>query len=891
MIENGKRGAMIITPIRRVADSVPRKFIIVVAALLLVILSAGVSMFVSNQITRAAGLPSIASFTFTNDADGNPTEIQITGTNYDADTRVLGRLSNGFQYIPFTVTERTDTFLRATIPPNLEYGSYNLSVFDINGLGSSYGNAIVKTAPRPIISNVESFIEQDVTDYIEITGSKFESGTNLYACNQSTNECFYVVYATSQTPTFITAEVNTTGLPAGTYRLGAWTANGPIGTYNDAFVIEYPELDISNEVLPGGDVKITVTGAVPQNIASLIIGGGTTATVSSNTANSLIATIPAGHFLSYDTDYDVEFVKSSGYRIIYPNTLNIAKPPPAIYQIDNYPAEDGSLILGVTGFDLTDDMTVTIGGVAIASDKVFIYPTTYIEVYLDGTELQPGTYDFTLTDSQGVELTLTDGVTIASNVPSIDLLNVAQTEQYIEVTIEGTNLNGAIVAVEGVDTTVISQIDTLIVFSIPYDTAPREHVVTITKPQGTDSATFIVEDIFQVGISHAETYADGPNYYLSISGENFRPDTVMTLDGIELEITYQSDGYLEAIIPDDMTVGNYELKVSRADGQTATYSELVRVAKPVVSGVVFSTQQDGRVLATVNGERLVDNMDMLTDDAVLFNDQALQFCVFDTPYTLQDLFDWGYPVEKMSEQPPCFKFFNEQGEQDFSDTQLRIVLPANYDKTARGTVSIHGRTAFVFNNATPVVTTPTATIDQKQINTTPTVSTLPTFSGQAPAGSHIVVTVRSDPVTCETTAGSNGLWSCTLSTALPAGAHTASIVVTTLLGQVFDLGTFPITVAAAAQPSVNKPTTPIRGIATIPIVQNEGAVEPAPAPTVEPSESLVETPVDTVNEESDVAEAAPHNTQNAGVIWAIIAAVIAVGIIIAAVIRKRAHTA
>jgi len=880
---------MIIQSARRVHIGTLRKFVIGIMAVVLIAISAGTSMFVSHQIARAAELPTIVSFEFTNDADGNPTEIRITGANYDADTLVS--VKEGLQYRFFTITEQTPTFLKATLPTDLPYGSFTLNVANAQGLGASYGNAVVKTASRPIISNVESFIEQDVTDYIEITGSKFESGTNLYACNQSTNECFYVVYATSQTSTFITAEVNTTGLPAGAYRLGAWTANGPIGTYNNAFVIEYPELEISNEVLPGGDVKITVTGAVPQNTANLIVGGGTTATVSSNTANSLIATIPAGHFLSYDTDYDVEFVKSSGYRIIYPNALNIAQPPAAIYQIDNYPSEDGSLILGVSGFELTDDMTVTIGGVAIASDKVFIYPTTYIEIYLDGTELQPGTYDFTLTDSEGVELTLTDGVTIPSNVPSIELLNVAQTEQYIEVTIEGTNLNGATVAVEGVDTTVISQIDTLIVFSIPYDTAPREHVVTITKPQGTDSATFIVEDIFQVGISHAETYADGPNYYLSISGENFRPDTVMTLDGIELEITYQSDGNLEAIIPDDMTVGNYELKVSRADGQTATYGELVRVAKPVVSSVVFSTQQDGRVLATVNGERLIDNIEMLTDDAVVFNNQALQFCVFDTPYTLQDLFDWGYPVEKMSEQPPCFKFFNEQGDQDFSDTQLRIVLPANYDKTARGTVSIHGRTAFVFNNATPVVTTPTATIDQKQINTTPTVSTLPTFSGQAPAGSQIVVIVRSDPVTCETTAGSNGLWSCTLSTALPAGAHTASIVVTTLLGQVFDLGTFPITVAAPARQSVNKPTTPIRGIATIPIVQNEGAVEPAPAPTTEPSESPAETPVDIINEESDVAEAAPHNTQSAGVIWAIIAAVIAVGIIIAAVIRKRAHTA
>jgi len=882
---------MIITPIRRVADSVPRKFIIVVAALLLVILSAGVSMFISNQITRAAGLPSIASFTFTNDADGNPTEIQITGTNYDADTRVLGRLSTGFQYIPFTVTERTDTFLKATIPANLEYGSYNLNVFDINGIGSSYGNAIVKTAPRPIISNVESFIEQDVTDYIEITGSKFESGTNLHACNQSTNECFDVVYATSQTSTFITAELNTTGLPAGTYRLGAWTANGPIGTYNDAFVIEYPELEISNEVLPGGDVKITVTGAVPQNIASLIIGGGTTATVSSNTANSLIATIPAGHFLSYETDYDVEFVKSSGYRIIYPNALNIAQPPAAIYQIDNYPSEDGSLILAVSGFELTDDMTVTIGGVAIATDKVFIYPTTYIEIYLDGTELQPGTYDFTLTNADGVELTLVDGVTIEANIPAIISHTVTQNANFTEVELEGTGLSGASLKVGDDNLLPNVHTDTSIIFELPVDTAPGEYVVTVTKPHGSSSATITINDIFAVSISGASTYAYGPTQYLSLSGENFRSDSVLTLGGIELEITYQSEQFLEAAIPDDMAVGNYEVKVRRADGQTATYSELVRVAKPVISSVVFSTRQDGRVLAVVNGERLIDSEDITSEGAVLFNGQALPFCIIDTPYTFEELLDWGYPVQIMSEQPPCFKLFDEEGNEDVSDTRVQIILPADYDKTARGTVSINGRGPFTFNESTPVETTPTANIDQKPLGSTPLVSALPTFSGQAPAGSHVKVTVRSDPVICETTAESNGFWSCTLTTALPAGAHTASIIVTTLLGQVFDLGTFPITVAANAQSGANKPVKPIQNIATIPLAQADTTAQPAPAPSVEPTDTPVKTPVSTANQGDETPDATEENTQNAGVVWAIVAGIIAVVSIVAVVIRKRAHTA
>ncbi len=51
----------------------------------------------------------------------------------------------------------------------------------------------------------------------------------------------------------------------------------------------------------------------------------------------------------------------------------------------------------------------------------------------------------------------------------------------------------------------------------------------------------------------------------------------------------------------------------------------------------------------------------------------------------------------------------------------------------------------------------------------------PTFTGIASANSKVVVTIQSDPITCTTTADTNGNWSCTPSVDIPNGDHTVTI--------------------------------------------------------------------------------------------------------------------
>lgn len=78
----------------------------------------------------------------------------------------------------------------------------------------------------------------------------------------------------------------------------------------------------------------------------------------------------------------------------------------------------------------------------------------------------------------------------------------------------------------------------------------------------------------------------------------------------------------------------------------------------------------------------------------------------------------------------------------------------------------------------------------------PTISKRPTFSGTAEPGSAVVVTVHSDPVTCTTTADSNGNWSCTLPSDLPPGSHTVLVEVTQN-GDTTTFGPYAVTVASS----------------------------------------------------------------------------------------------
>ncbi|HEY0965500.1 MAG TPA: leucine-rich repeat protein [Candidatus Saccharimonadales bacterium] len=113
-------------------------------------------------------------------------------------------------------------------------------------------------------------------------------------------------------------------------------------------------------------------------------------------------------------------------------------------------------------------------------------------------------------------------------------------------------------------------------------------------------------------------------------------------------------------------------------------------------------------------------------------------------------------------------------------------------------------------------TTPTISVNgDKAIAKTPTIPSRPTFSGVATPGATIVVTVHSDPITCTTTADSNGKWSCTLPESLPAGTHTVYVKVTNPDNSVQNLGPYSVVVKTGDGATVLAPASGVYRVAPV----------------------------------------------------------------------------
>ncbi len=98
-------------------------------------------------------------------------------------------------------------------------------------------------------------------------------------------------------------------------------------------------------------------------------------------------------------------------------------------------------------------------------------------------------------------------------------------------------------------------------------------------------------------------------------------------------------------------------------------------------------------------------------------------------------------------------------------------------------------------------------------------NTKPTFSGIAYANGPVTVTVNSDPIVCNTTADTDGNWSCTLPSDIPPGSHTVTIAITNpATGETETLGPYYVQVLGDNTDTTiggNTPLAPNTGITDI----------------------------------------------------------------------------
>lgn len=234
-----------------------------------------------------------------------------------------------------------------------------------------------------------------------------------------------------------------------------------------------------------------------------------------------------------------------------------------------------------------------------------------------------------------------------------------------------------------------------------------------------------------------------------------------------------------------------------------------------ISDATFS-EADGKKLLTVTGTNLVGTEDnpnewinALNRSLVKLNGQDMPFCsgVFGTAQQMIDTYSPYYPNigQLVSDNPPCYLLVGSDSMPAITSTQAIIVLPPSFDTTAQGTVSVNGSPIYTFNKIPNVI--PTVVVSgAPPISDRPKIPKKPVFSGVATPHSTVVVTVHSDPVTCQTVTSATGQWSCALDVELPAGDHTVQVKVTNPDNSVVDLGPYTVVVAAAEVPKPDQAT-------------------------------------------------------------------------------------
>ena len=214
-----------------------------------------------------------------------------------------------------------------------------------------------------------------------------------------------------------------------------------------------------------------------------------------------------------------------------------------------------------------------------------------------------------------------------------------------------------------------------------------------------------------------------------------------------------------------------------------------------VSSVDFSEYMGSKIMSATGTAFLLDDSDVWTSSSmnslVSLNGVDLPFCTDRTGSTAEYYIrTYGINPALVSNEAPCY--YVDRADDYFvaSATRFELLLPSYFNTSAPGTISINNSPVFVFNQPVPIV-------GGNQLAGTPTIDKRPTFSGKTVPESTVTVTVRSDPVVCTATANAQGDWSCTLPSDLPAGAHTATVVVKMPSGQTQTFGPYAVTVAAA----------------------------------------------------------------------------------------------
>ena len=305
------------------------------------------------------------------------------------------------------------------------------------------------------------------------------TGTNLTGTNSVTiggTNATSVVVVNATTVTAVT--------PAGTSGAKTVSLTTPSGTPSLPNGFTYGFSPSISSVTPNvgptaGGTAITIAGTNLTGTLSVTIGGTAATSVSVVNASMVTAVTPAGTLgakaVSLTTPYGTATANGAfTYRIYSTPTISSVLP--------NVGSTAGGTAITITGTNLTDTSSVTIGGAAATSVSV-VNSTTVTAVTPAGTA---GATTVSVTTPGGTA-NLTNGFTYGFS-PTISSVapNSGSTAGGTPITITGTNLTGtSSVKIGGTVATSVSVVNSTTVTAVtPAGTAGAK-TVSVTTPTGT----------------------------------------------------------------------------------------------------------------------------------------------------------------------------------------------------------------------------------------------------------------------------------------------------------------------------------------------------------------------------------------------------------------------
>ena len=523
--------------------------------------SGAVGQSVSLSVTNPDGTTSRSSvFTYTAPAPPTITAVSpVAGPADGGNTITLtGTAMSGISSVTVgglnaIIVSKTSTSVVLSAPPSVA-GTVAIAATSV--AGTAHKPAAYRFVASPAMLSLSATTGSTVGGQtVVISGSNF---------NDATAVRFGATTAAIVSKTDGSITVTTPARSAGVVDVVV-TSLGGIATMASAFAYSAPATITSVSPITGttlGGTTVTISGTNLSN-ASTVTFGGTSGTIVSKNATTIVVTTPARSAGASEVAIVTpasRVARANGYTFVAPPLATITTVSPT------FGSALGGTLVTITGTAMSDVTEVKFGTTAAT-----IVSKTATSVIVTAPAVTAGVVSLSMTNTGGT--TVKAAAFEFRNLPTVTDMtpNQGSTPGGNNITITGTNLAAtSTVTFGGTAGTIVSKNATTVVVRVPAGTAGVKAVI-VTTPAGTATVTggytFYAPPTITTVSPTTGSIAGGTQ--VTITGTNLSAVTNVTLGAIEVTPTTKTSTTIRFITPATNLSGSRAVTVV-SPGGTAT---------------------------------------------------------------------------------------------------------------------------------------------------------------------------------------------------------------------------------------------------------------------------------------------------------------------------------